>query len=267
VASIVARDPQLQLDNSETNHKEQSLNNFIKNNRRLLEVDLLKSRQRYLFSPVYYAQDKITVPLLNKFVFGKLIDIGSGDTPYRERLEGRVDCYDTLDLYPRTENVKFVGSVENMDMILDNQYDSAICLEVLEHIPRPMEGVREIHRVLRPGGILVLSVPHLSRIHDAPNDFFRFTKYGLQYLLEDAGFHITQIKVRGGLFTFLGHQWSTFILGLVWKVPILKQIVWFVNSWLVSRLFYYLDQVVDQTGTFPQGYTVVAEKPQFEHGK
>jgi SAM-dependent methyltransferase len=135
-----------------------------------------------------------------------------------------------------------------------------VCLEVLEHVPDPFQAVREIHRILKEGGILIVSVPHLSRLHDEPHDYYRYTRHGLRYLLEQNGFDIQVLEQRGGLFSFLGHQLSTLVLGLVWRIPLLRQMAWFINSWLVVRGADLLDRHLDRSGIFALGYTVVARK-------
>ena len=67
----------------------------------------------------------------------------------------------------------------------DNLYDAVICLAVLEHVPRPWDAIAEMHRVLKPGGILFLYVPFLSPYHAQPGyygDFFRYTDDGIRAL-------------------------------------------------------------------------------------
>lgn len=64
----------------------------------------------------------------------------------------------------------------------DNSFDYVFLLEVLEHIPEPTKALSEIHRCLKVGGKLFMSTPFVFGIHDAPHDYFRFTKYGLKYL-------------------------------------------------------------------------------------
>ncbi len=233
---------------------------LIRANRSRLEKDLSNSRQRWLFSPASYSQYKVTLPMLRQYARGRLIDVGCGDMPFRPFLLNQVDAYDSVDLYPRTPDVTFVGDVQNLDFCADNSYDTVICLEVLEHVQDPFKAIQELHRVLKPEGILILSVPHLSRLHDEPNDYYRFTRYGLGCMLERAGFQVLSLQKRGGLFSFLGHQLSTMCLGVVWNVPFLKDLVWFLNSWLVTRLSYALDSAVDGSGIFAMGYSVAARK-------
>jgi SAM-dependent methyltransferase len=148
-----------------------------------------------------------------------------------------------------------------MEVVPSGAYDSAICLEVLEHIPNPSKAISEIYRILKPGGILVVSVPHLSRLHEEPYDFFRYTHYGLRALLEGAGFQVLQMERRGGLNSFLSHQISLILVGLTWSVPVLKQIVFVMNQWLIVRPSYFLDAHLDRSGKFALGYTCVVQKP------
>lgn len=232
----------------------------LRANRVKFEADFLNTDRRRLISPFYYGQYKVALPLIKHHARGRLIDLGCGDMPYRPEVVNQVESYDTLDFQPRSAEVTYVGSVEDMSFIPDATYDSAICLEVLEHVPDPFSAAHEIYRILKPGGVLVLSVPHLSRLHDLPHDYYRYTAYGLRHLLGKAGFQVLQVENRGGLLAFLGHQWSIGVLALVWSIPLVRDLVFWLNSWLVTRLFYRLDQILRLDRLFPLGYVVVATK-------
>ncbi len=65
----------------------------------------------------------------------------------------------------------------------DNTYDLVLILEVIEHLKEPNIAIDQIYRVLKPNGTIILSTPFALEIHGAPNDFYRFTKYGLKFLL------------------------------------------------------------------------------------
>ena len=67
----------------------------------------------------------------------------------------------------------------------DNSFDLVIMMEVLEHVKEPKKGLSEIYRVLSHNGKLIMSTPFILGIHDEPYDYYRFTKYGLEYLLND----------------------------------------------------------------------------------
>ena len=169
----------------------------------------------------------------------------------------------TTDSTSRDEvlTLKYMGDVQNLHMIATESYDTALCLELLEHVPDPSRALSEISRVLKRGGWLILSVPHLSRLHEEPNDFYRYTKYGLQFLLERAGFHALEIAPRAGVVSFTGHQVSTVLLGLSWHVPVVKRLVFVLNKWLWVRLCLWFDRVLDRRGLLAQGYVSVAQKP------
>lgn len=64
-------------------------------------------------------------------------------------------------------------------------FDYVVMMEVLEHVPEPQRALQQIHRVLRPGGKVLLSTPFLFPIHEAPYDFYRYTQYGLKHLLSE----------------------------------------------------------------------------------
>jgi SAM-dependent methyltransferase len=233
---------------------------WLKKNRQRIEEELPRFPRRAYISPALYAQYREILPLLQRYVRGKTIDLGCGCMPFKELLSGIVGQYDTLEAVPRSEPVTFVGDIQDMSMISDASYDSAICLEVLEHVPEPGRALCEVRRILNPGGTVVLSVPHLSRLHDQPHDYYRYTNYGLNYLLKKAGFEVLEIRQKGGLFSFVGHQVSLFVLGITWGIPILKELAWFVNKWLVTYLCYGVDRWLERRGLFALGYVAVAKR-------
>ncbi|WP_161971421.1 methyltransferase domain-containing protein [Synechococcus sp. BS56D] len=78
----------------------------------------------------------------------------------------------------------------------DSPYDVIFMMEVLEHIPRPHLAVQSCYALLKPCGYFVLSTPFLFPIHDKPYDYYRYTEYGLRYLLSE--FNNVDIKPRSG---------------------------------------------------------------------
>ena len=66
-----------------------------------------------------------------------------------------------------------------------NTYDFVIADQVIEHVRKPWVGVKEIYRVLKPGGIAIITSALIYRIHAVPNDYWRFTPNGLRVLCED----------------------------------------------------------------------------------
>ena len=98
----------------------------------------------------------------------------------------------------------------------DNSFDAVTLLDVLEHLSDDTRALSEIHRVLRPGGVLVLSVPayqHLWSGHDeALHHFRRYEKAGLGKILRQNGFHIEKLSFAMSLMPPLAWFWRRFVL-------------------------------------------------------
>lgn len=125
---------------------------------------------------------KLTRVTLDRFIVAhasraRTLDLGAQNGPYAAHFPRRV----AVDLLPAA------GLHARADAhalpFLDGSFDGVLCTEVLEHLPEPQRAIDEMYRVLAPGGRLLLTTRFLFPIHDAPHDYFRFTKYGLRHLL------------------------------------------------------------------------------------
>ncbi len=85
-------------------------------------------------------------------------------------------------------------------------FDAVVCTQVLEHVVEPARVLQEFNRVLRTGGEVFLSAPQGWCEHQQPEDFFRFTRYSLERLLQGAGFDHIRIQPMGGYFHYLGNR-------------------------------------------------------------
>ena len=89
--------------------------------------------------------------------------------------------------------------------------DTVLCTEVLEHLEEPGHALAEIYRVLRPGGVAILTAPFIWHLHEEPRDFYRYSSYGLEYLFKSVGFDIVEIAP-------LNSFWATFAQLTVYKL-------------------------------------------------
>lgn len=80
---------------------------------------------------------------------------------------------------------------------LDEQFDMVICEQVLEHVVDPMAAVTNLAAMCRAGGTVLVSTPFLIRLHEMPNDYWRFTPGGLRLLLEGAGLDVERLSSWG----------------------------------------------------------------------
>jgi len=81
--------------------------------------------------------------------------------------------------------------------VADNSFGTVICAELLEHVPQPLDVLRDVHRVLQPNGTLIISVPFLFRIHADPYDYGRYTDYYWRDHLQQLGFGDIKIEKQG----------------------------------------------------------------------
>ncbi|MGO9088657.1 MAG: class I SAM-dependent methyltransferase [Candidatus Sulfotelmatobacter sp.] len=122
-----------------------------------------------------------------------VLDVGGRIQPYRPLLEGRVRSYVAVDPL-RTPLVNLVAHGERIPLASDC-FDLVICTQVLEYVPEPASVVAEIHRVLKPGGCLWLSVPSVCP-RDADHECWRFLPASLRHLL--SGFDRVEVVPEGG---------------------------------------------------------------------
>lgn len=137
-----------------------------------------------------------------RFATGRLLDVGCGSKPYRP-LFIEVNEYVGLEL--DTEENRRTKRADlyydgNTFPVEDGNIDTVLCNQVLEHVFNPDRFLSEIVRVLRPGGVLILTVPLLWPEHEQPHDCLRYTSFGLHDRIETAGLRIEhQSKLtRGG---------------------------------------------------------------------
>lgn len=127
-----------------------------------------------------------------------ILDIGAGDAPYRELFAHA--NYVTSDWaasqHARAGDADILAPAEDIPRP-DASFDCVVLTQVLEHVPAPHDVVAECHRLLRPGGQLLVTVPMTWELHETPHDFYRYTAFGLEHLLVTAGFRVEFLRPRG----------------------------------------------------------------------
>ena len=124
------------------------------------------------------------------------IDVGAGGGPYRALLAHSGYTVRTLDIEPGP-GIDIVGRAESTGLA-DASVDLVVCTQVLEHTRAPWLAVREFARILKPGGSLLFSVPHVWFHHPHPHDYWRMTREGVAALCEEGGFEVVEIVPQGG---------------------------------------------------------------------
>ena len=134
----------------------------------------------------------------------RVADVGGKEAPYRELFD---HCdYVTVDwelsLHEEPKKADAATSAYAIARA-DRSFDAIVLTEVLEHVREPADLLEELHRLLRPGGRLLVTVPFAFQLHEMPFDFFRYTRFGLEHLLGNAGFEQIEITANSDSFTAL----------------------------------------------------------------
>jgi len=191
-----------------------------------------------------------------------VLDAGAGEARHRQYFTrgryialdaGRGDAawdYSRLDVLGNLESLPFRS----------HSVDRVLCMVVLEHTRNPRAVLGEFARVLKRGGTLYLVVPLLWEEHQTPHDYFRFTRYGMQYLFEGLPFDVDRLEPMGGLFWVCarrcvnllsvfqgGWRWLAFVL----LAPFL--------GFLFPIALYFLDPL-DRDKRFSLGFRIRASR-------
>lgn len=130
-----------------------------------------------------------------------------------------------FDIY-KSENCQFIADGHQIPL-MDGTVDGVLIQAVLEHVLSPQRVADEIHRVLRPGGLVYADTPFMQQVHEGPYDFTRFTESGHRYLFRR--FEVRSSGTVGGLGTQLHWSLLYFGRGIHRRVG---QVLWVGFSWL-----------------------------------
>lgn len=213
---------------------------------RNLLVNYIHNRYLKVFSSIYFK--------------GRLIDIGCGKKPYAAMLSPYVTEHIGVDhegsLHSK-DKVDLIGTAYQIPA-LDQSFDSALCTAVLEHLEEPEQALRECHRVLKPGGVAIYSVPFIWHLHEEPRDFYRFSKYGLEYLFNKTGFEIIELKALSGFWVTFG-QLFVYNLYRLNRGPLRWLRIIDAIGLVIQGIAYVLDQL-DRTEQWTWMYVIVVRK-------
>ena len=186
---------------------------------------------------------------------GKLVDIGCGSKPYIKYFR-YINDYIGVDINKGEADI--VANAESLP-IKSNSIDIVLCNQLIEHVPEPDKIIGEIHRILKEGGILILTAPQMGRLHGEPNDYYRYTKWGLKYLLKKNNMKIELIEPHGGVFRAIGSHLNFFIVDFFGKNKYLKNILRYSIINMNNFIFAFLDETIPwKKDTL--GYSIIAKR-------
>ncbi len=231
-------------------------------------------RNLYQFNPVnrdrWVASQAALVPKGSR-----VLDAGAGMGPYRDLF---AHCeYKTQDF---GQEPSTVGKYTELDYVSeitaipveDGSFDVVLCTEVLEHVPEPIKAIQEFSRILKTGGLLILTAPLGSRLHQEPYHFYGgFSHYWYEKFLSEAGFDVEVLEENEGFFSHFGQEGIHFMRS---ANPFRKDrqnrgnrlvsgAVWFLSAPFLLLFFPLIGSYLDRQGlekTDTVGYHVRARK-------
>lgn len=160
---------------------------------------------------------------------GLMVDVGCGYQPYRH-LFPRLIYFGIDTASERRPTLR--SEVEAIPLV-SGSADVVICTEVLEHTREPLSVLREIRRVAKPEAKIIITAPMSWNLHYEPNDFYRFTPYGLAHMLRVSGCAPIFTTRIGGFASLCSARCTDVLFRLLMRAPLLRGREW---SFAVSTL-------------------------------
>ena len=195
---------------------------------------------------------------------GIVYDLGCGIRPYEPDILSVAEEYVGVDWSNTFHSLQadIAADLNKPLPIEDGVADTVVSFQVMEHLCEPQIMLNEAYRILKPKGNILLTVPFQWWVHEAPYDFFRYTRYGLEYMFTKAGFVDVQVQETSGF-------WIMWILKLNYQTTRLirgpRPLRWLIRAFLIP--LWLLDQFIapllDNYWHAPQetgGYIVTGRK-------
>lgn len=191
----------------------------------------------------------------------RVLDAGAGEVRHARYFTGQRYCGVDLAVGDRAWDYSRLDAVADLTGLpfRSGCFDAAINIVTLEHVRAPACVLREIARTLAGAAPLLVVVPHEWEVHQSPHDYFRYTRHGMAYLLEQAGMTEIRVEPVGGYFRLLSRRLLNglqfFTGGLRW-LGFLPAALLLVPPALVIPFLDFLDR----ERNFTLGYICTARK-------
>ncbi len=192
---------------------------------------------------------------------GQVLDVGGGQRNSYVHLMRLNGTLETANIDPSMQPT-YLADLNQPWPIASDRYDTLISFNTLEHIVDDHHALREMCRVLKPGGRAYLMVPFLYRVHGSPSDFHRHTAFAWVAMLTKAGFAPASLEVEALAF---GRLPSAFAVGeFMWPGPVRWLLKKLVMLTAVGREWFRAEALSGEAFDMPLGFFMTARKPSRE---
>jgi len=195
-----------------------------------------------------------------------ILDVGAGHGDFADIFEGRT-AY-ALDIVPYPE-VDLVADLVEVNPFMDGAFDAVVLMNVLEHVYESRALLKSVARIVAPGGSVIITVPFLLKVHQAPFDFARYTPFFIEKMAAETKLQVERLQAYYDpqylLNESLGNAWQYSIDSQPrWQQVLAKALVFLIQRLInlfgrVTRKGYIADAAT-QPNPAPVGYLVVLRK-------
>ncbi|MCI5157292.1 MAG: class I SAM-dependent methyltransferase [Candidatus Electrothrix sp. AUS1_2] len=218
-----------------------------------------------LFSPTI----KEYISTIQHLASGRMLDVGCGDKPYYDQFNN-VTEYIGIDIPPEVD-IERLNAAKRKNVVdvygngqtlpfRDGSFDSVLTTQVIAHLTDPFLFISEISRVMKDGGVLIITYPMISPLFEIPHEYFRYTEYGIADLCNRFNMSIIKHEKMGGGWLAIGFLMRHFLFQNHYNCDnLLVKKIYFSLAVRLYSFFSWLDKINKQPDT-PLNYLTVAQK-------
>jgi SAM-dependent methyltransferase len=180
-----------------------------------------------IINPFYIAREGLyyAIKEKSKEMSGNLLDIGCGNKPY-EHLFNNTTSYKGLEItstvHKSTKADFFYDG--NIFPFNNEVFESILMNQVFEHVFNPEQFLKEVFRILKPGGKILISVPFIWDEHEQPYDYARYSSFGLTSIFQKTGFVVESLIKTSPNFGTIFQLINCYIYKATYRLPFLLRI-------------------------------------------
>lgn len=143
------------------------------------------------------------LPLIQEHISGHVLDIGCGPVPYHEVYGARTTASTCVDWGQSVHGTELLDHFVDLNApgplpFGDAQFDSIVASDMIVHLTRPHVFMKELERIMKPGGKAFLSSPFVYWMGEYPHEYFHPSEFALRHLAIEAGFEVVHVSSYGG---------------------------------------------------------------------
>jgi SAM-dependent methyltransferase len=206
----------------------------------------------------YYINNR-SFNLISHHIKGIVLDLGCGEKPFKKEIKRLSKSYFGIDWPSSMHKKSEIDIYSNISKALpfkSNSVNTIVSFQVMEHLPEPLVFLKECRRILCNNGKIILTTPFMWGVHEEPHDYYRYTQYGLKYLLDQNGFRNICVTPNAGFWAMAGLRLNYHLKR--YKMKLTRPLMTFLFG-IIQNVALHFDRI-DFNPSDAASFTAVAEK-------